>query len=246
MIFLQHPLREKIVMQINSDFSKVALVKPQDYQWVTSPGGEVERVMLDRIGAENARATSLVKYLPHSTFPKHLHPQGEEILVLSGIFTENSNTHYPAGWYMRNPHNSGHTPSSEQGAVIFVKLRQMQETETTPVRINTHDLTHWKKVDEHFICPLFQSEHEYTYLEKLDPLQYVVSNATKGIEILVISGQLDFNNSDQTQRTLEPGSWVRLPPKATIALQAGAAGATLYIKSNHLLTSTIEDAEKIE
>ncbi len=52
--------------------------------------------MLDRIGREQARATSLVRYAPDSVFPEHTHPGGEEILVLSGTFTENG-TDYPAG-----------------------------------------------------------------------------------------------------------------------------------------------------
>lgn len=29
-------------MWINADFSQVAMVRPNDYQWVKSPGGEVE------------------------------------------------------------------------------------------------------------------------------------------------------------------------------------------------------------
>ncbi|HED3303095.1 TPA: cupin domain-containing protein [Klebsiella quasipneumoniae subsp. similipneumoniae] len=42
--------------------------------------------MLDRIGGEQARATSVVRYLPQTVFPEHQHPGGEEILVLEGHF----------------------------------------------------------------------------------------------------------------------------------------------------------------
>lgn len=99
-------------MQINADFSKWIAIKPETYQWVKSPGNEVDRVMLDRIGQEKARATSLVHYPVNSYFPEHQHPYGEEILVLSGTFTENLTMDYPAGWYLRNPHQSAHQPSS--------------------------------------------------------------------------------------------------------------------------------------
>ncbi len=58
--------------------------------------------MLDRIGGEQARATSPVRYLPQTSFPEHQHPGGEEILVLEGQFSE-GNRDYPAGWYLRNP-----------------------------------------------------------------------------------------------------------------------------------------------
>ena len=44
-------------MRVNSDFSQHALMLPSQYSWQTSPQAGVERVMLDRIGAEKARAT---------------------------------------------------------------------------------------------------------------------------------------------------------------------------------------------
>jgi len=44
-------------MLINADFSQPASLKPEQHQWVASPQGGVKRMMLDRIGAEKARAT---------------------------------------------------------------------------------------------------------------------------------------------------------------------------------------------
>ena len=60
-------------------------------------------MMLDRIGDEKARVTSHVQYAPESTFPEHQHPLDEEVLILSGIFTENAEDDYSACWYLRNP-----------------------------------------------------------------------------------------------------------------------------------------------
>jgi len=37
---------------------------------------------LDRIGAEVARATSIVRYAPGSAFSEHTHTGGEEFIVL--------------------------------------------------------------------------------------------------------------------------------------------------------------------
>ena len=230
-------------MLVNSDFSKIAIVTPQNHHWLKSPGGEVERVMLDRIGAESARATSLVKYLPHTVFPQHQHPNGEEILVLSGVFTENSNTHYPTGWYLRSPHNSSHTPSSEQGALIFVKLRQMDLSETALVRIDTNDVTNWQTIDNRFICPLFQAEHELTYLEKLEPEQTLVYPVEQGIEILVINGTLSFIAAEKANTVLETESWIRIPPNTPVNFHAGTTGATLYIKTNHLIKAAASTTE---
>ena len=55
-------------------------------------------MMLDRIGAEKARATSIVEFAAKSQFPEHSHPLCEEVLVLIGTFTENEDQHYLAGW----------------------------------------------------------------------------------------------------------------------------------------------------
>ena len=46
-------------MLVNPDFSSRASLTPDDYQWVASPQPGVERVMLDRLGGEKARATIL-------------------------------------------------------------------------------------------------------------------------------------------------------------------------------------------
>ncbi|WP_258923858.1 cupin domain-containing protein, partial [Klebsiella pneumoniae] len=78
-------------MLINHDFTRRVTVSCDDYYWVHSPQTGIDRVMLDRIGGEQARATSLVRYLPQTSFPEHQHPGGEEILVLEGqLYSVNS------------------------------------------------------------------------------------------------------------------------------------------------------------
>ncbi|MEN8293058.1 cupin domain-containing protein [Acinetobacter radioresistens] len=219
-------------MWINADFSQVAMVRPNDYQWVKSPGGEVERVMLDRIGGETARATSLVRYAPQSIFPEHQHPLGEEILVLSGTFTENGNQHYPAGWYLRNPDGSKHTPSSEEGTLIFVKLMQMTREDVLSLRINTHEPENWQTLNQRKICPLYHSQDEQTYLEKLIPHQNFAEHSANGIELLVVQGELLANGE-----TYPAGSWIRLPIQSSHNFHACSAGAILYVKTGHLLSA---------
>ncbi|MCA1773073.1 MAG: cupin domain-containing protein [Halomonas sp.] len=109
-------------MRLNADFTRFACVTPEDYRWVASPSAGVERMMLDRIGDEVARATSLVRYAPNSQFDPHVHGGGEEILVLEGVFADEYGR-YAAGSYLRNPIGTGHTPQiGDQGALILVKL----------------------------------------------------------------------------------------------------------------------------
>lgn len=217
-------------MLINADFSQIAIVKPNDYQWFKSPHGEVERVMLDRIGNETARATSLVRYAPQTIFPEHQHALGEEILVLSGTFTENGHQHYPAGWYLRNPDGSKHTPSSEDGTLIFVKLMQMSKTNTETVRINTHDPENWQTLGQRLVCLLYLSHDEHTYLEKLKPHQSFDEHSLNGMELLIVQGELIANDE-----TYPAGSWIRLPIQSSHSFYANETGATLYVKTGHLL-----------
>ena len=108
---------------IRADFSAAAWAEPEQFEWVPSPGGEVTRMMLDRVGDEVAVATSLVRYPPGSRFPAHEHALGEEYLVLEGEFADEHGRYGP-GTYVRNPPGSQHTPFSDPGCVIWVKLRQ--------------------------------------------------------------------------------------------------------------------------
>ena len=71
-------------MNLNADFTKRAVVHAATLDWKASPMPGVERRMLDRIGDEVARATSIVRYAPGSHFSPHVHDGGEEFLVLRG------------------------------------------------------------------------------------------------------------------------------------------------------------------
>src|SRR5262252_7233867 len=123
-------------MNLNSDFGARAAIHAARLDWTPSPIPGVDRRMLDRIGDEVARATSIVRYAPHSRFAPHTHGGGEEFLVLEGVFQDEHGDH-PAGTYVRNPPTSSHTPGSEPGCTIFVKLWQFDPDDRTPVRIDT-------------------------------------------------------------------------------------------------------------
>jgi len=68
-------------------------------------------------GSEHA---ALVRWAPGTQFKQHRHWGGEEILVLDGTF-EDEHGSYPAGSWLRSPHQSEHTPFSNAGCTIFVK-----------------------------------------------------------------------------------------------------------------------------
>ena len=92
---------------VNADFTQGVVVATDRLPWLPSPQKGVERRLLDRIGGEIARATSLVRYAPSSTFPAHTHALGEELFVLSGVFSDERGD-YGEGTYVRNPPRSRH------------------------------------------------------------------------------------------------------------------------------------------
>ncbi|MFA9216142.1 MAG: cupin domain-containing protein [Sphingomonadaceae bacterium] len=211
-------------MLVNADFTRPAIVTPSRYQWVASPSSGVERVMLDRVGGEVARATSIVRYAPRSSFPAHRHPGGEEILVLSGTFSADDE-HSPAGFYLRNPPGSMHQPASLDGTTIFVKLMQMSPTETESVRIDTRDPGNWRNDGCREDCQLFTSGTEAVSLQRLPAGTPVFSGPVPSVEFFLLEGGLQFGALE-----LAAGTWMRLPAGEYPEIVAGVAGATFYLK----------------
>lgn len=215
-------------MLVNAEFHKPAVVTPDDYTWVPSPQPGVERVMLDRVGAERGHATSIVRYAKHSSFPRHAHPGGEEILVLSGTFSDELGD-YPAGWYLRNPPGSSHQPSSADGTVILVKLWQMRDADRETVRVNTCEPANWRDVDGRSICHLFRNDAERVQLMRLSAHSQILPCQVESAELFVLEGSFMRDGE-----VLSQGSWLRLPRGSYSALVAGSNGVTVYLKTGHL------------
>ena len=106
---------------VNADLSQRVVIDTRHMAWEPSPSGTVWRKPLYRQVGEFGPVTSLVRYIPGGTFPEHAHPQGEEILVLEGEFCD-EHGRYPEGTWMRSPHMSQHTPFSETGCLIYVRV----------------------------------------------------------------------------------------------------------------------------
>ena len=186
--------------------------------------------MLDRVGAEKARATSIVRYAAGSRFPRHRHPGGEEILVLSGTFSDELDD-YPAGSYLRNPPGSSHEPFSRHGAIIFVKLWQMPLSESRRMRIDMQEPSRWGMQAGRQSCLLFAGDAEQVSIERPGAGERLFDAPVNGAEILVLEGSLHEGTSEYPR-----GCWMRLPPGWCPELVAGSQGATLYLKTGHLGT----------
>jgi hypothetical protein len=217
-------------MELNADFSQRVVVHAAKLVWTPSPVAGVERRMLDRIGDEVARATSIVRYAPRSRFTAHIHEGGEEFLVLDGVFQDEQGD-FPAGSYIRNPPTSSHTPGSSPGCTIFVKLWQFDPGDRTHVRIDTTNAPYVSASARPGVelMPLFRDKRENVRLERWAPNADIVLPAPAGIEVLVLDG--GFSEGGEY---FEPQSWLRLPAGATLRAGAGASGCRVWVKTGHL------------
>jgi hypothetical protein len=217
-------------MNLNSDFSARAAVHTMRLAWTPSPIAGVDRRMLDRIGDEVARATSIVRYAPRSLFSPHTHGGGEEFLVLDGVF-QDEHGDYPAGTYVRNPPSSRHTPGSEPGCTVFVKLWQFDPDDRAPIRVDTSGLsfTPASGLPGVEFAVLYETTAELVLVERWAPATRVAVPLPGGIELLVLDGSFSEGGEDFAQL-----SWLRLPASATLQATAGPAGCSVWVKSGHL------------
>ena len=79
---------------------------------------------LHTFGTENV---ALVRWAPNTFFNPHTHFGGEEILVLDGVFSDETGD-YPEGSWIRSPHLSQHKPFSKEGCLIYVKTGHLPLT----------------------------------------------------------------------------------------------------------------------
>ena len=214
-------------MELHSDFNKRIVVHSDQLEWNASPMPGVDRRMLDRIGGEVARATSIVRYAPASKFSAHTHTGGEEFIVLDGVF-QDEHGDYPEGTYVRNPPTTSHTPGSELGCTIFVKLWQFDMDDRNQFRkAMAEELD--TGVDGIATALLHQDDQETVTYSQLEAGVSLTNNDTGGLEMLVISGSVS-----EGEDTLGKGAWLRLPEGQAMKAVAGHEGAKLWIKTGHL------------
>lgn len=217
-------------MNLNDDYSLRIVARAADAVWTPSPLPGVERRMLDRVGDEVARATSVVRYAPGSRFDRHVHGGGEEILVLEGVFSDEAGEH-PVGTYLRNPPGSAHAPFSRDGCLLFVKLHQFAPADTQNVRIDTRSEP-WRPglVPGLSVMPLHSHEGIDTALVRWAPQTCFNTHAHPGgEEILVLDGI--FNDEGGAYG---PGTWLRSPRWSRHTPFTGPEGALIYVKVGHL------------
>ncbi len=192
----------------------------------------VERRRLDRVLSNDIdRVTTIVRYAPNSHFSAHSHGGGEEFIVLEGTFQDEYGD-WPAGSYVRNPPGSRHTPGSDSGCIIFVKLQQFDPADRTFVHINLNKVgavQNAQKPSVH-VTPLFQDQRENVQLERWDASAEFTIDYARYVELFVLEGSAQYAGENREPLDLKTHSWLRLPAKSKGSIAVGGNGASVWLK----------------
>jgi len=213
---------------LNTDLSIRVAANTRAMAWTESAGGHVLRKRVHLSGpAESGQVTSVVRYLAGAHFPAHDHPQGEEILVLDGVFSD-EHGNWPAGTYLLNPQGFRHRPFSSAGCTLLVKLRQYPGTDRRQVAVQSHDLP-WCATDNKgvFSKPLYSQQPypDHTRLERWDSSSSRGELAfASGAELFVLNGEFEDEFGSYPRH-----SWLRIPAGASLT-PTGGEYCEVYIK----------------
>lgn len=211
---------------IHGDLSARVIVDTKTLSWMPSPGETVWRKRLHLVGPpESGQVTSVVRYKPDSRFPSHEHPDGEEILVLDGIFSDEHGD-WPAGTYLLNPEGFRHAPFSRHGCLLFVKLRQFPGRDRRHVVIDTETLA-WQGSQSREFKPLYSQPgyEDSMRLERWAPgSQLGEVSYPGGAELFVLRGAFEDEQGYYGIRT-----WLRFPAPSRHRPRT-SGGCELYVK----------------
>jgi anti-sigma factor ChrR (cupin superfamily) len=217
---------------LNGDLSRRVAVDTAAMDWSASPSASVWRKRVHRVGpAEAGQVTSIVRYQPDSVFHAHEHPDGEEILVLDGVFSDEHGD-WPAGTFLLNPQGFRHAPFSKDGCVLFVKLRQFGGRDRKHVVIDTHAMQ-WQAGPR----PGIDSKLLYRqdgYADTVSIERWAAGaelgeiGHADGAELLVLEGAFDDDLGHYAA-----GCWLRLPAGSRHRPRT-ATGCTLHVKRGGL------------
>ena len=189
----------------NMDLSKKVKINTTREIFISSAGG-INRIPLEREGAESGRITSIVEYFAGATPQHQSHPLGEEIFVLEGILSD-ENGDYPAGTYLRNPPGTSQAPYSQKGCRIFVKSNQMDLRDKKQLVIDTNK-TSWHPGYRNLeVKPLTENA---ALVKWPKGARFIDHSHHGGEEIFVLKGEFIDEHGRYPK-----GTWIRSPHLST-------------------------------
>jgi anti-sigma factor ChrR (cupin superfamily) len=214
----------------NMDFNEKLVIETYSQEWSDSPSPGVKRIPLEREAKEHGHTTSIVSYDPGASFTTHGHPQGEEIFVLEGTFSD-ENGDYPAGTYLRNPPGSSHAPFSKDGCKLLVKLNQFDPDDDKSVVINTNNEAWHKGHGNLSVMPLHSFRTQGAALVKWPKGEKFIKHSHfGGEEVYVLKGEFIDEHG-----TYPVGTWLR-SPHLSVHEPFVNEETIIFVKTGHIST----------
>ena len=214
-------------LPLNGELGQRVCVDTEARAGVASPSRTVFRRRVHLVGeVESGQVTSVVRFEPGAKFRGHDHPEGEEILVLEGVFSDERGD-WTAGSYLLNPEGFRHTPASAPGCKLFVKLRQYPGPDREHVALDTRVMA-WQPVAEGVACKPLYAQRGYLDSTRLEHWLAGASPGHRqysgGVEYFVVDGAFV-----DLQGAYGKGTWLRLPAGASHVPRT-KEGCIVYIK----------------
>ena len=108
--------------QFDAHDQERVVIRPQERQW--RPG--IGNLKVCPLHSFATQSTALVFWPANEVFQPHVHWGGEEILVISGCFSD-EHGEYPEGSWIRSPHLSEHFPRVREETLILVKVGHLPQ-----------------------------------------------------------------------------------------------------------------------
>jgi anti-sigma factor ChrR (cupin superfamily) len=206
----------------------------REMDWTPSPAGTVLRKRLRLVGeVESGQVTTFVRYFPGSTFPEHGHPEGEEIFVIKGTFSDHLGDAHD-GSHLLNPEGFRHAPHSDPGCLILVKLRQYGGEGRKFQRTQTRDMAWATTAFDGIAQKTLYEDHRFPDVTRLERWAPGTAPGPRkfpgGVEFFVIEGAFE----DDLGR-YPGGTWLRLPAGSTLDA-VSENGCVAYVKTGALPT----------
>lgn len=211
---------------LNGDLSQFVVMRTAEMPWSASPSGTVWRKRLHRVGPEESgQVTTVVRFEPGATFASHDHPDGEEILVLDGVFSDEQGD-FGKGSYLLNPEGFRHAPFSREGCTLFVKLRQYPGRDRPERHLDTAGIP-WETQGPGVRSQALFNDAGFpdsTWLEEWQGGHVREFSGEGGVEIFLIEGTAECREG-----LFGPGDWLRFPAGRAVEISARTA-VRAYVK----------------
>ena len=220
---------DDLVPALHASTKDFIAVDTQQIEWQAAPMKGVWRKRLMVIPGEPSQLTTLVKFEAGCSFDHHGHPFGEELLILSGVFSDDSGN-FNKGSYVRNPDGYHHAPWTNEGCELLVMLCQFQGDDKECKHIQTSKSKPELKAKGLYVTQLHDKDNEHIALYQLDARSAFNTAVFKHqmLELFIIKGDLVSQGI-----TYPTGTWIRTPQHYLTDITSNKGGQFYFKASLH-------------